>query len=350
MEKSFVFPSVLEENYRDFEKVADEFLDGIRITGLNGKDYIVGNLALKEGLSPHKFLNSSPDDADYQLLGLTGLLTATQGTYSNLIVTTGFPFTTYQPFKSAAADFFKGNHQINFDSRTLGSRGVEKVDFSIPEVDVMTEIEGSVKYIRNGEIKDNGNFIIASIGYGTFEIALSQPGGLVYRTAHSSSGIIYAIKLLENELQKKYYINILTDQQLERAFQRGSILIKRKRVDLTEIRDKVLESYYNEVISPSIRRNILDEDFYDVDKIYLVGGGSLYQKIVELFNKEFEDVLKVEVVPSPNLSASKGYCIHSLELAKAKMGDLGLENKSSFTCVGLDLGNNNTVVTVNNDF
>ncbi len=350
MEKSFIFPSVLEENYRNFGKVAEDFLDGIKICDMKGKDYIVGNLALKEGLSPHKFLNSSAHDIDYQLIGLTGLLIASQGTYSNLVVTTGFPFTTYQPYRNGAIDFFKGSHKVNFDARTLGSKGVESVDFVIPDIDVMTEVEGSVKYIRDGELKEKGTFIVISIGYGTCEVALSRPEGLVYRTTYSASGIVYAIKLLESELQKNYYINMLTEQQLERAFQRGYMIIGRKRLDLNEMRNNLLERYYTEVVSPTIRRNISDEDFYDVEKIYLVGGGSLYPHLVSLFNKEFDDILKVVVPSAPNLTASKGYCLRSIEMAKEKMGENSLENRSSYACIGLDLGNNNTVVTVNDEF
>lgn len=348
MQKSFIFPSVFEENYRDYGKVADSFLEAMKIVNFKDKDYIIGELALKEGNSPHKFLNSSAQDLDYQLLGLIGLLVATQGTYSKLILTTGFPFTTYQPYKNGAIDFFKGSHEIVFDSKTLGGDGTEKVSFSVPEVDVIEEVDGCVKSIRNGKTNEKDNFFIASLGYGTFELALSSPEGLVYRTTHSSQGIMYAVNRLENELQKKYYLSLLTEQQLERAFQRGRMIINRRDTDLTELRGKALRTYYHEVISPAIRKKLTDEDFYRSQKIYLVGGGAMYSEIVELFQEEFAGVLDVIVSPEPHLSASKGYCQHSVEMAKNKINTL--DDRSSFTCVGLDLGNNNTVVTVNNEF
>jgi hypothetical protein len=322
-------------------------MDSIRICNFKNKDYVVGSLALKEGLSPHKFLNSSAEDVDYQVLSLTGLMIATQGTYSNLIVTTGFPFTTYQPYREGAERYLKGSHLVQFDMRTLGGKGIDKVSFTVPEVDIMTEVEGAIKYIRDGEIKDKSKFLLASLGYGTFEIALSNRNGLVYRTTHSSKGIIYAIKTLEEEIQKNYYTSLLTDQQLERAFQRGNMIIDRRSVDLLEIRDNALESYYFEVVSPAIRRNITDEDFNDMSKIYLVGGGAHYQKLVDLFKEEFNDILEVVVMKNPNLAASKGYCLRSMEMAKKIKGKLN--DSGSFTCVGLDLGNNNTVVTINND-
>ena len=74
----------------------------------------------------------------------------------------------------------------------------------------------------------------------------------------------------------------------------------------------------------------------------------MYEAIVDSFKEEFKDILDVIVFPEPYLAASKGYCQHSIEIAKDKINTL--DNKESYTCVGLDLGNNNTVVTVNNDF
>jgi plasmid segregation protein ParM len=348
MQKSFIFPSVFEENYREFEKAADNFMEGIKIIDFRGKDYIVGELALKEGNSPHKFLNSSANDLDYQLLGSLGLLIATQGYYSKLIITTGFPFTTYQPYKKEAIDFFKGMHEINFDSGTLGGKGIETVRLTVSEADVLPEVNGCVKAIRNGEIKEKDNFFIASLGYGTFELALSSPEGIIYRTAYSAQGLMYAVNTWEYELQKKYYLNLLTEQQLERSFQRGRMIINRKNTDLTELREKTLKSYYAEVISPAMRKKFTDEDFFRANKIYLTGGGAMYEAIVDSFKEEFKDILDVIVFPEPYLAASKGYCQHSIEIAKDKINTL--DNKESYTCVGLDLGNNNTVVTVNNDF
>lgn len=348
MEKSFIFPSVFEENYREYEKVADTFLEAMKIIKFDEKDYIVGELALKEGNSPHKFLNSSAEDLDYKLLGSIGMLVATQGNYSKLIITTGFPFTTYQPFKKGAIDFFKGSHEINFDSSPLGGDGFETVRFNVPEVDVISELNGCIKAIRNGEIKEKDNFFVASLGYGTFELGLSSPEGLIFRTTNSAKGLMYAVNILENELQKNYYLNLLTEQQIERAFQRGRMIINRKNTDLKEIRDKALRSYYSEVVSPAMRKKLTDEDFYRSRKIYLVGGGAMYDVIIDLFKEEFKDILDVIVIPEPYLTASKGYCQHSIEMAKERLNTL--DNKDSYTCVGLDLGNNNTVITVNNEF
>ena len=108
MKRSYVFPSVYEETTVDYSKVAENFIEGMKIVNYNQRDYLVGNMALNEGSSPHKFLNSSADDLDYRLLALTSLIIATQGTENRLVVTTGFPFITHPLFKNGAKDFYLG--------------------------------------------------------------------------------------------------------------------------------------------------------------------------------------------------------------------------------------------------
>lgn len=343
MERSFIIPSVFEENSFDFTKVATNFVDGIRIVHFKGKDYIIGNLALKEGSAPHKLINSSPGDIDYQLLGLSSLLISSLGSYHKIIVTTGFPNSTFKLFKDGAEKFFQGSHVINFDGKTYGRNGIEKVELTVEEVEAIPEIDGCSIAIRS-VFNEKDDFFIASLGYGTFELALSSPSGIVHRTAHSTKGIAYAVNLLEIELQKQYYLSMLTDHQLEKAFQRGTIVSNRIRVDLKEIRKKALETYYSEVISPSLRKKFRDEDYVNIDKIYLAGGGAMYPEIVDLFKEEFKDILEVVVFPEPYLCTAKGYCLHSLSKAKSQMDT---EKPERIAYAGIDLGNSNTAVVVN---
>jgi plasmid segregation protein ParM len=344
MEKSFIIPSVLEENSTLFSKVAENFVDGIRITNFNGKDYIIGNLALKEGSAPHKLINSSAEDMDYQLLSLTALLISTMGSYNKLVVTAGFPFTTHQSYRKNAEKFFQGNHQISFDARTFGRNAIETIDLTVDQIEILTEIDGCIKAIRN--INEKDNFFVVSLGFGTFEIALSTPSGITHRTTYSTKGISYAVGLVESELQKQYYLNLLTEHQIERAFQRGSIVLNRKKLDITQLRAKALQSYYAEVISPSLRKKFTDEDFENTKKIYLVGGGALYTELVEMFKKEFEGVLEVKLFSDPNLCAAKGFGINSLEKATNNQ-DIEGDKKEKIAYVGIDLGNSNTAIVVN---
>ena len=343
MERSFVIPSVFEENSTEFHKVAENFVDGIKIMDFNDKDYLVGNLALREGDSPHKLINSSVTEIDYQLMAATGLLVASMGRYSRLIVTTGFPFTTYQSYRKEAEKYLLNRFEVSFDARTFGGNKIEKAAFQVDSVEIMSEVDGCVKAIRDGVSQEKNNFFIACLGYGTFEIAQSMPKGIVQRTTHSTKGLHYAVNIVENELKKDYYLNLITEHQLERAFQRGLIVLDRKRVNLKDLRLNALASYYSEVVSPAIRRKITDEDYTNTDRMYLVGGGAMYPELVDLFKNEFGSFLDVIVYPEPYLCAGRGYCLQSMSNSKIN-GDFS--NRENTAYVGLDIGNSNTVVYI----
>jgi len=342
MKRSYSFPSVYEETSIDHFKVAENFLEGMKIVKFNQRDYLIGNLALSEGLYPHKFLNSSADDIDYQLLALTSLIIASHGKFDKIVATLGFPYVTHAIYKKGAMEFLLGKHQVSFDTRTFGGSGIETLNVTIDKVDVIIEIDGCIKSIREGHTAEKGNFFIGSLGYGSFELALSTPVGVVQRTTHSERGISYAVNILENEIRKAYYIN-LSEQQIERAFQRGNFVINRRKVDISNIRRQALNSYYSEVISPAMRKKFLDEDFLKTNKIYLVGGGSLYSELVELFQAEFQGILDVIVVDDPTLCASEGYCLHSIGSSNSTST---IESRDSTAYVGIDIGNSNTVITV----
>ncbi|MEI6049038.1 MAG: ParM/StbA family protein [Bacteroidota bacterium] len=343
MERSFVIPSVFEENSTEFHKVAENFVDGIRIMDFNGKDYLVGNLALREGNAPHKLINTSVNEIDYQLLAVTGLVVATMGRYSRLVVTVGFPYTTYQSYRKEAEKFMLNRFDINFDSRTYGGFKVEKASFQVDSIEIMTEIDGCVKAIREGSQQEKNNFFIASLGYGTFEIAQSMPKGVVQRTTESARGLNYAVNIVENELKKDYYLNLLTEQQIERTFQRGLIVLDRKRIDLKDLRLKSLTSYYHEVLSPAIKRKFSNEDYANTDRLYLVGGGAMYPELIEMFKEEFQSILEVIVYPEPYLCAGRGYCLQSMSKSRLN-GDF--ESRENTAYVGLDIGNSNTLVYI----
>ena len=73
MLKSYNFPSVYEATNQELANVAENILDGLKIN-LDDTDYIVGNLALVEGYSPHKSINAAPTDEEYKLLSEASLL------------------------------------------------------------------------------------------------------------------------------------------------------------------------------------------------------------------------------------------------------------------------------------
>ena len=328
------FSSLIEINNTPLNNTAADMLNGLKLLQ-DGQWYICGNLALNEGQSPHKLINSSPNDVDYQLLAKAALLLVAENVEQPITITTGFPYSTYRIYKDIATEQLKKTHMIEYDASTFGGSGKKTVMLDVKNVDVIPEIVGCSIALRKGEEKASGNFFILSCGFGTFESVLSMDSGVVEQSMISTHGLRYAINYMINELSKNHYLAFRTAHTLDEAFQRGYLYIDKKNVDVREIRKNALKAYYNEIISPNLRNVITDKNLTKTNKVYLCGGGMYYQDLIDCFTAEFGDILQLEVVSEPAALASKGYALNSQRVSG------GLKN----TSVGMDIGNSTTVIT-----
>jgi len=335
MFKTYTFPSVIEGNNTDLKNVSPDMINGLKVFHDN-EGYVIGNLALTEGVSPHRNINSAPDELDYNLLLKSGLLIANQKLGNPLTVTTGFPFSTFQLYKEQATEHIQANHVIEYDAATYGGGAKKNVQVEIDNVQVIPEVIGCTIALRKGVQNVDGNFFMMSLGYGTLEGLLSTEGGIVQRTSLSTYGLRYAVNLLEKELAKEYYLELKTEHQIDVAFQKGVIFLNRKRIDIKSMRDKVIRQYYEDVVSPAMRKAFNDNDFTVSHRMFLGGGGAQYTQLVDCFKEEFRDILDLEIAQEPQTLASKGYCINSAQLNGGVKGN----------AVGLDIGNATTIVTV----
>ncbi|MES3018275.1 MAG: hypothetical protein V4721_10870 [Bacteroidota bacterium] len=328
------FSSLIENSNSNLSNTSKDLLNGLKIFHEN-QWYICGNLALNEGQLPHKLINSSPADLDYQLLVKAGLLLVADSVEQPLTITTGFPYSTYRIYKDMATDFLKKTHIIEFDASTHSNSAKRSVILDVNNVEVIPEIVGCTIALRKGEQQAEGNFFVLSCGFGTFESVLSMDSGIVEQTMVSTHGLKYAVNMLISELEKTHYLGFRNAHLVDEAFQKGYIILNRKNVDLREMRRNVLRSYYNEVISPNLRNVITDQNLMKANKVFLCGGAMYYQDLVDCFKNEFGEVAQLEFVADPATLASKGYALNSLRVSGGK--------KSS--SVGLDIGNATTVVT-----
>lgn len=320
-------PSVIETNSTELRFVAGDFIRGIKI--IEGDHaYIVGQLALNEGVSPHKNINGEPDERDYQLLVKSALLVGIQKIGNPLTITMGFPFSTFQFYKEKSKDLFLKHHTIEFDTAPYTGGGKKRLVAEVDQLAVIPEAIGCSVALRKHENK-TGNFFIISLGYGTCEAIFSTESGLVQRSSMSTFGIRYAVKLLEAELMKHYYLDLKNEHHIDAAFRNGFIFLNRKRLDLTEMKKAVLKQYYSDVISPGLRRAFDDNDFARSNGIYLAGGGALFGSLVDEFKAEFDGVIDVHVSENAAHLAAIGYCYNSYLL---NGGD-----KSR--AMGMDVGN-----------
>lgn len=230
---------------------------------------------------------------------------------------------------------------------------METKKINIAEVDVIPEIVGCITAVREGSIRAQGNFFMISLGFGTCEAVVSTPSGIVNRSAVSMNGVRYAVQLFEHELSKKFYLDLKTEHQLDVLFQEGRVTINRVRHDVADLRKKVLRMYYNDVISPRLKKAFTDDDFSKCNQMFVAGGGAYYQDLIDCIKEEFGNFLSISVYPEPEKCASHGYCLHS----KSKLGNASLANLESLDpdaflkssaaqlAVGLDVGNASTCVT-----
>ncbi|HEY1024626.1 MAG TPA: hypothetical protein VGE26_05630 [Sphingobacteriaceae bacterium] len=328
------FSSLIESNNSNLSNTSRNLLNGLKIHHDN-KWYICGGLALNEGQFPHKLINSSPDDVDFQLLAKSAMLLAHETVEQPLTITTGFPYSSFHIYKDKAIDFLRKTHIIEFDGSTYSNSAKKTVVLDVQQVDVIPEIVGCTIAIRKSEPAVNGSFFVLSCGFGTFESILSTDSGIIEQSMVSTHGIRYAVNIMLNELKKSYYLEFRNAHLLDDAFQKGYIYLNRKNVDLRELRKAAIQVYYNEVISPNLRSVITDANLMKTNRIYLCGGGMYYQDLIDCFNNEFGEIAQLEVVANPESLASKGYALNSLRLAQGR-------KKSA---MGIDIGNSSTVVT-----
>lgn len=333
--KYLSIPSVIERHNKPLTQLTSSLDKRIQLFEA-GSGFLVGDLALTQGHAPYRNINSSPSDLDYQLLAKAGLLLAAGAKSGELVITTGFPSAVYELFKQQAEEFFSIRDVIiEYNQDTLNGSGRGRLQLTISHLEVMSEILGCINAIRKGPLADEGNFFIVSLGYGTCETALSTAEGPIARTCVSVPGLRRSVNTLYDELSASYYLSMKNEHMINQSFQRGDIVIGRKRMNLLNARSSHLASYYEEVISPSMRKAFTDSDFEKTNRLYLVGGGALYPELVSHFQREFDGILDIIVPDGADNFAAMGYFLRSALWC----GPNHLER-----AVGLDVGNAYTVI------
>jgi hypothetical protein len=205
----------------------------------------------------------------------------------------------------------------------------------VASVNVLPEIIGCAFAFKD-YTATNGNIFVVNLGFGTFEACLTNESGIISRTVISKKGLQYAIDMAIKELNKTNYLGMRTENQFDPEFQKGSLFLNRKKMDITALRQNVLERYYKEVISPAIRNAWTDTDFSTSSSMYIAGGGAFYAELIASFKAEFGDMLDIQVLNEPHLATAKGYFSNAVKNAQ---GDT--------KPVGIDIGNAQTVIISN---
>ena len=332
------FPSVYETAFGNTENSAKDLLNGLKVKK-NDSWYLVGNMAKRSAINAGRIVNAAPNEEDFDILFRSSMINVLDTVAQPFTITTGFPLSTYNVYKSAALQYFAHRHfLIEYDTNTFNVKGgIKKNTFEIDTYDVIPEIVGGIIGLKKTLPENSAeNFIAISFGFGTVEGGFATSDGLVHRTCFSSHGMRYVIGNLARELNISYYLEMKNEHQMDEAFVKGSIFANRRRIDLKDIRKTLLRQYYKEVVSPLMRQHFTDADLEQCSKIYLLGGGAHYTELTDAVAEEFHGFIPVEVVPQPELIVSIGYLYNSLRVS---------DNNSS-RCIGVDIGNATTTTSI----
>ena len=142
--RSINIPSVIERYNLPLINVQGDPENNIQLYE-GGEGYLIGSLALQQGHAPYRNINSSPADLDYRLLAKAGLMVAAQGVSAEIVLTTGFPYTTYELFKQQAINFFTPRDVfIEYNSDTFSSNEHKRMQITVRNIEVMPEILGCI--------------------------------------------------------------------------------------------------------------------------------------------------------------------------------------------------------------
>lgn len=332
------FDSLLETSYGKTSVSANSLLTGIRIRHEDNW-YIVGAACSNLGRNPHRIVNATPQEQDYKILLLSALLLAGNKHTEKINLTLGFPFSTFNTHKSLAETFLSQKHfSIEYDTSLFIRDGkIEKKIIEIDKFDCIPELTACVIGLKKEYNVLENNFLVVSLGFGTTEIGIVTEEGLNKRTTISVPGIIRCIQNFRDELEREYFIGFMTDNQLDKAFRKGNLLINRKLINIQKIRKDILLAFYKEYISDTIRSLISDRDFEKLEKIYICGGGANYTELMESFDNEFGKMLQVEKISESDTLAAVGYYHNSQKNA------LNSDSEN----IGIDLGNSSTYICFN---
>jgi hypothetical protein len=331
------FPSVFEPSFGNTENSANDLLNGIKLRH-NNQWYVVGELAKKDGINPQRIINSAPDERDYELLFKSALLTLIDKVEQPITITLGLPFSTFNIYKQPLAKVLeKKFFSVEYSTDTFTLNGTaRRSNFEIGQFDIIPELVGGVIGIKKiYATQQPKNFIVVSLGYGTAEGGMATEDGLQQRTCFSTHGIRYVVSNLQRELNKLHYLELKNEFQINDSLMKGVMIANRKKIELRDMRKEILNQYYRQVISPSIKNHITDRDFERCESIYLIGGGVHYDDLKDAFYDEFKDFMKIEAVPDSQNVASLGYLNNSYSLSATHARG----------CVGLDLGNSSTIIS-----
>ncbi len=250
----------------------------------NNRKYLVGEAALTEDTQIYN--RNIEYILKYAPLFITHAIDLSNIIPTNLVL--GLPVDQYKKYKD---DYAK----ISSDYVMNG------ITYKFQEVKVFPQSIGILKdYIDTTKPNINENGYILDIGFNTvivlrYNKLSAQAEGT---RQFNQMGISKALDELGNHITNNYQIT-LNHQELNNAFITKNITYYGKKIDLTEIINKIIEGYIEFLMS--MLHNEFERFLVKSDRIVLAGGGAVYMTLPENY-KDFSYIM-----PNPEFSNARGF-------------------------------------------
>lgn len=275
-EKEIIFKSILGEateiQFQDelFPRQKSEFLS----IGIDSKNYFVGDLAERQSNVRLFTLDQTQFIAHFaKILALVTLGNLVEN-FDNVSVITGLPVGYYKQFKDALAAGLLGEHK--FVLKKNNGEEVEK-NITIGKVRIIPQPYGSLLNMfldEEGKVK-NADFFkqkvgVIDIGFRTTDYIVSDKLKYSERGSKTTdNGVSKAFSVIANKLREKSGVNIEIFKLFE-YLAKGSVKIKGKEYDLSNVKEQVLQQLAAQIASDAERFWV---DDWDMDSILISGGG-----------------------------------------------------------------------------
>lgn len=281
---------------------------------LAGRAFFIGELAEQQSRNRGSTLDQTQFLTQYvKTLALSALAPfADNGTPLRLV--TGLPISYYRKHKDAISALLQNRHPIVV-IKPNGER--EEKNLYIEKVRVIPQPFGSMFNLMLNDMGKAASqrFIsekigIIDIGFRTADYTISDKTKFSERGSQSTDhGISVAYTAISNLLQEKSGVNIEL-YRLYESVARGSIKIKGKRFDLTEVTKYAFQQLASKISTEVMR---LWSDDWDIDAIVITGGGGA------ALAPYLTPLLEGEVLPMPadsdaRLNNVQGYWKYGMHL------------------------------------
>lgn len=292
---------------------------------IGDKSYFIGEFAEQQSTVRQFTLDQDKLLTEYvKVLALTSAGLCSEGDTSFNVVS-GLPVGYLKRDYKRFTDIISGHHAITF--HTTDGEKISKKIF-VNKVKMMPQPLGSVFNLimdDNGKISDvdmtQKKIGVVDIGFRTTDFTIINNMQYVERGSSTmDTGISKSFSVIANKLRKESGVNVEI-YRLFNAIETGSIKIRGKEYNITNLRDKVF-SHSASSIANDINR-LWAED-WDIDFIVLTGGGAIEMA------KHLQPLIDGNVIPvnksiDARLNNVQGY----LKFAKSIWGSQTTANSPS---------------------